>query len=196
MVEYGADTWNVEEPKNNFTQLQNRHISAPFEREIAHKQPEATGQVPPQEEPNGGDIKEDNARLLAQMPASRVSRKPGGNNRQERMDAVSASREDGNRGAGNKLARQPDWTERRSSAFGGKSQCAVEQRKSISSFRLTNVTALPTANEEVTRTRWHGQHAIVVATEEVHPGGKNGKSRDCHAEQLVKTWWQWCHTST
>ena len=65
------------------------------------------------------------------MPASRVSRKPGGNNRQERKDAVS-SREDGNRGAGNTLARQQDWTERRSSAFGGKSQCVVEQRESIS----------------------------------------------------------------
>ena len=39
-------------------------------------------------------------------------------------------------------------------------------------------------------------HAIVVATKKVHPGGKNGKGRDCHAEQLVKNWWQWCHTST
>ena len=41
-------------------------------REITHVQPEATRQVPPQEEPNDGQIKEDNARLLAQMPASRV----------------------------------------------------------------------------------------------------------------------------
>ena len=151
--------------------------------------------MPRQEEPNGGKIKEDNARLLAQMPASHVSRKPGGNNRQERKDAVSG-REDGNRGAGNTLTRQQDWTERRSSAFGGKSQCVVEQRKNSGSYRLANVTTLPTANVVVTRTRWHGQHAIVVATEKVHPGGQNGKGRDCHAEQLVKTWWQWCHTST
>ena len=79
--------------------------------------------------------------------------------------------------------------------IGGKSQCVVEQRKSISSYRLANVTTLPTANVEVTRTGWHGQHAIVVATEEVHPGGRNGKGRACHAEQLVKNWWQWCHTS-
>ena len=74
-------------------------------REITDRQPEATGQVPPQEEPNGGKIKEDNARLLAQMPASSVSRKPGGNNRQERKDAVSG-REDGNRGNNqNRVAR-------------------------------------------------------------------------------------------
>ena len=63
MVKCGADTWNVEEPNNNFTQLKNLHISAPLE-------------VPSQEEPNGGKRKEDNARLLAQMPASRVSRNP------------------------------------------------------------------------------------------------------------------------
>ena len=120
------------------------------------------------------------------MAPSRVSRKPGGNNRQERKDAVSG-REDRNRGASNTLARQQDGTERRSSAFGGKSQRVVEQRKSIGSYRLANVATLPTANVEVTRTRWHGQHAIVVATEKVHPGGQNGKDRDCHAEQLVKT---------
>ena len=128
----------------------------------------------------------DNAQLLAQMPASRVSRKPGGNNRQERKDAVSG-RDDGNRGANNAWARQQDRTERRSSAIGGRPQCVVEQRISCSSYRLANVTTLPTANVEVTRTRWHGQHAIVIATEKVHPGGKNGKSHDCHAEQLVKT---------
>ena len=124
--------------------------------------------------PNGGKIKEDNARLLAQMPPSRESRKPGGNNRQERKDAVSG-RENGKRGAGNTLARQQARTEKRSSAFGGKSQCVVQQRKSISSHRLANVTTLPTASVEVTRTRWHGQHAFVVATENVHPRGKNGK---------------------
>ena len=170
-------------PKNKFTQLQNLHISAPL------------GQAPPQEEPNGGEIMEDIARPPAQMPASRVPKKPSGNNRHERKDAVSG-REGGKRGTGNTLARQQDWTERRSSAFGGIPQRVAEQRKSISSYRLANFTTLPTTNVEVTRTRWHGQHAVVVATEEVHPGGKNGKSRDCYAEQLVKTWWQWCQTST
>ena len=34
MVVYGADTWNVEELKNNFTQLQNLHILAPLEEKV------------------------------------------------------------------------------------------------------------------------------------------------------------------
>ena len=120
------------------------------------------------------------------MPASRVSRKPCDNNRQERKDAVSG-RDCG--AAGNTLARQQDRTERRSSHLGGKPQCVVEQRKSIGSHRLANFATLPAANVEVTRTTWHGQHAIVVTIENVHPRGKNGKGRDCLAEQLVKTWW-------
>ena len=113
--------------------------------------PEATKQMSPHEEPNGGERNEDNARLLAQMPASRVPKKPCGYGRQERKDAVSGQ-EDGNRGAGNTLARQQDRTERRSSAFSGKSQCVDEQRKSCISYRLTNFATLPTANAEVTRT--------------------------------------------
>ena len=79
--------------------------------------------------------REKNGRLPAQMPASRVSKKPGGDERQERKDAVSG-REDGNRGAGTTLASQQDWTGRRSSAFGGKSQCVDEQRKSCITYRL------------------------------------------------------------
>ena len=75
--------------------------------------------------------------------------------------------------------------------FGGKLQCVDDQRTSSSSYRLANFATLPTANVDVTRTRWHGQHAIVIATQKV-PGGKNGKGRDCDAEQLVKTWRQWC----
>ena len=90
---------------------------------------------------------------------------------QQQTGAVSG-RKDGNRGAGNTLAKQQDWTERRSSTFGGKSQCVEEQRKSCSSYRLANVTTLPTAIAGVTRTRWLRQHAIDVATQKVHPGGK------------------------
>ena len=48
--------------------------------------------------------KSTHARLVAQLQASRVSRNPSGNYKQERMDAVSGQ-EDGNRGAGNTLAR-------------------------------------------------------------------------------------------
>ena len=80
--------------------------------------------------------------------------------------------------------------------FGGKLQCVIEQRKSCSSCCLANFATLQTANAGVTRTRWHRQHAIVIATKKEHQGGKNGKDRDCDAEELVKTWRQWCHTST
>ena len=34
MVGYGADTWTVEEPKSNFTYLQNLHISTPSEKKL------------------------------------------------------------------------------------------------------------------------------------------------------------------
>ena len=114
------------------------------------------------------------ARLPAQMPASRVLKKPGGNERQERKDEVS-DRKDGNRGASNTIVRQQNRTEKRSSVFGGRLQCVDEQRKSCSSYRLANVITLPTANVQATRTRWLRQHAIDVATQKVHPGGKTAK---------------------
>ena len=60
--------------------------------------------MPPRAEPIQENEKKKHARLPAQMPASRVPKKPGGNNRQERKDAVSG-RQDGNRGAGGKTAR-------------------------------------------------------------------------------------------
>ena len=78
-------------------------------------------------------------------------------------------------------------TERRSSSF---------DVKSCSSCRPTNFATLPTANLGVTRTRWHRQYAVDLATKKVHQGGENGKDRACVAEQLEKTWRQWCHTST
>ena len=153
MVEFGADTWNVEEPNNNLAQMHNLHISAPLEEKLL------TGSLRPpgkchHKKNRMEEKKEDNARLPAQRPASRVLKKHSGNERQERKDAVSG-RKDGNRGAGNTLARQQDRTERKSSAFGGKSQCVVEQRKSCGNCRLANVTTLPTANVEVTRTGGH-----------------------------------------
>ena len=57
----------------------------------------------------------------------------------------------------------------------GKSQCVVEQCKSLSGYRLEIVSTLPTTNVEVTRTRWHGQHSSVVATENEKPRGKTAK---------------------
>ena len=114
------------------------------------------------------------ARLHSQMP-SRVLKKPGGNERQERKDVVSGRR-DGNCGAGNTMGRQQNRTETRSS----------ESEEDHSCSRLPNVTTLSTTHVEVTRTGWHGQYAIVVATEKVHAGGKNGKNCDGAAEQLGK----------
>ena len=45
--------------------------------------------MPSRAEPIEENEKKKHARLPAQMQASRVSRNPAGNNRQERMDAVS-----------------------------------------------------------------------------------------------------------
>ena len=63
--------------------------------------------------------KEDPARLPAQMPAFRVPRNPGGNNRQERKDAVSGLK-DGNREADNAWARHQDRAKKGAFAFGRK----------------------------------------------------------------------------
>ena len=86
----------------------------------------------------------------------------------------------------NTMARQQNRTERISSVIGGRPQYVDEQRESSNSYLLAIVTTLPTANVGVTRTRWLGKHAIDVATQKGHPGGENGKSRDCVAEQLEK----------
>ena len=51
--------------------------------------PEVTGHKSSGAEPNKENEKEDRARLPAQVPSSRVLRNPGGNDKQERMDAVS-----------------------------------------------------------------------------------------------------------
>ena len=124
------------------------------------------------------------------MPASRASKKPSGNERQERKDAVSG-REDGNHEMGDKLEGRKAKRKGDHLSFGRRPQCVIEQRKSCSSCRLTNFATLPTAIVEVTRTRWHRQYAVDLATKKVY----QGKERDCVAEQLEKTWRQWCHTS-
>ena len=148
-----------------------------------------------QEQKNRGERRGNTYGFLCKCQPPACPTTPGGNNRQERKDAVSG-REDGNREASNTLARQQDRTERRSSAFGGKSQCIVNSVKAATAVVWQISPLCQQQMRGVTRTRWHGQHATVVATKKVHPGGKNGKGRDCDAEQLVKTWRQWCHTST
>ena len=72
---------------------------------MSRRLPETTGHMPPRVEPIGQNEKRKHARLPAQTPASGVSKNPGGNKRQERMDAVSG-REDGKHRADNAWARQ------------------------------------------------------------------------------------------
>ena len=59
----------------------------------------------------------------------------------------------------------------------GESQCVAEQRTSFSSYRLANVTTLPTANVEVTHTRWRWTTRNC----------RRHREGDCDAEQLVST---------
>ena len=77
---------------------------------------------------------------------------------------------------------------RKSLAFGRKPQCVAKQHESTGSHRLAIFATLPTAEVEVPRTEWHGQHALVLTIEKVHPRGKNGKGRDCLVQEHVKTW--------
>ena len=111
MVEYGADTYpkTILHNCNTFKlhQRLNRHFTTAARSHRAHVTMCRT---------NEEKEKEDHARLPAQMPASRVSRNPGGNNRQERKDAMSGQK-DGNHRADNAWVRQQDRTKRRSLAF-------------------------------------------------------------------------------
>ena len=88
-----------ETPKTIFTYLQGLQISTTHE-EIIHEGC-LNHRVFVKEK------KEDHARLPAQVPASRVSRNPDGNNRQERTDAVSGLK-DGKHRTDNALARHQD----------------------------------------------------------------------------------------
>ena len=70
--------------------------------------------MPSRAEPIEENEKKKHARLPAQMPASRVSRNPVGNNRQERMDAVSGQEERRHRadkrvGKTKKKVSKPSW---------------------------------------------------------------------------------------
>ena len=65
------------------------HIS---EREIPRKLSELTRHTVVQKN-NEKTKKKQHARLPAQMPASGVSRSPGGNNRQERKDGMSSQKD-------------------------------------------------------------------------------------------------------
>ena len=80
------------------------------------KAPEVTRDMSSGAEPSKEKENEDHARLPAQVPASHVFWNPSGNDRQERMDAVSGQK-DGKHRADNAWARQQDRQIRRAAAF-------------------------------------------------------------------------------
>ena len=101
VVEYGVGTWNMGDPKNNFTYLQGHHISTTHEETFLDGCLNDLAKINRSrklEEKEKGE----HARLPVQVPASRVSKNPGGNNRQERKDAVSGQ-EHGKQEASDKL---------------------------------------------------------------------------------------------
>ena len=148
--------------------------------------------MPSRAEPIEENEKQKHARLPAQMPASRVSRNPGGNNRQEQMDAVSGQ-EDRRHRADNAWVR---LQKKKRANLQRKPECVAQQRESPGGHHLADFATLPTAVVKIARAKWYGQHAIVVTIEKVQTRGKNSDGLDCLVQKLAKTWWQWCHTST
>ena len=109
--------------------------------------------------------KEDHARLVAQVPASSV-RNPGGNHRQERMDAVSGLN-NGRHRADNELARHQDYNKESSHL------CKWTRKKlEPTNVKASVATTWQISPLKVTRTNWHGQHALVFVTEKVQTRGK------------------------
>ena len=86
---------------------------------------------------NGKMKKKHHARLPAQVPASSVSRSPGGNNRQERKDAVSGQ-EDGKHREDYRVGKQKHLKEKTvqtSATCGGKRQwCLGSLEPIVSSY--------------------------------------------------------------
>ena len=130
------------------------------------------------------------------MPASRVLKKPGGATKDRSGRTQCQAEKTGiveqvTRWQDSKTGLKEDhpYLDEDHSAY-------MNNVKAATTIAWQMSPTLPTANAGATRTRWLRQHAIDVATQKVHPGWKNGKGRDRVAEQLGKTWRQWCHTST
>ena len=68
---------------------QQNHEEKQDTMDLRRKLSDLTRHIVIQKEQSSRRRKKQHARLLAQVPASSVSRSPGGNNRQERKDAVS-----------------------------------------------------------------------------------------------------------
>ena len=141
---------------------------------------------------NRGEWEEAKRTVPAQVPASRVSKNPGGNNRQERMNAVSG-RKDRRHRADKRVGLT---TKKSRAALHGNQEHVAHQREGPSGQHLADFDTLPSAVVKVPRASWYGQHAIVVTIEKLLTRGKNGEGLDCLVQKLAITWWQWCHTST
>ena len=98
--------------------------------------------------------REKHTRLPAQVPASRVSKNPGGNERQEREDAVSGP-EDGNQETGDKLEGS------KAKQKGDHPQLGEDHSAGLNNVKAASAIAWqisPLCQQQlggVTRTRWH-----------------------------------------
>ena len=99
-------------------------------------------------EPIEENEKKKHARLPAQMPASRVSRNPGGNNRQERMDAVPG-REDWRHRADKRVGKTTK--KKRRANLQRKPERVAQQRESPGGQHLAEFATLPSAVVKVAR---------------------------------------------
>ena len=118
------------------------------------------------------------------MPASRVSKKPSGNNRQERMNAVSG-REEKRHDADKRVGKTTEqtWIKIRNTWH---NNVMTPSGTPWQSSPLCHLPALAQRNR---------QHAFVVTIEKLLRRGKNSEGLDCLVQRLAITWWQWCHSS-
>ena len=123
--------------------------------------------MPPNTEQIEETEKRKHARLPAQTPASHVSKNPGGNNRQERINAVSG-REDrthrADKPVGNETKKKKEKVKRKKREKRASIQRESERKgqcESPGGQHLADFATLPSAVAKVARASWHGQHAIV-----------------------------------
>ena len=150
-------------------------------------------------------------RAAAQMPASSVSRNPGGNNRQERNDAVSGQA-DGNHREDYRVGKQEHMRERQfvqlSATCGGKRQwCLGSEEPMIPSHAWQNDVKSSMDNTWQISPLCHmllvrafvldgtNHDASVVTAEKVVITRQKGEGLDCLVWEIAKTWWHWCHDS-
>ena len=128
-----------ERVKNNLTRLQDLHISATLEEKFlvgCLKPPGTYHHVQNQSRRH--------AQLPAQLPASRVSRNPGGSYRQERMDAVSGH-EDGRQRAHKRVSTKSQRGKAREKFNRETMSIMAKQCEGLSGQHLTDFATMPSA---------------------------------------------------